>query len=140
MASVIVSIAMRNHHAYAISVFLMWVAGVAYTVLVVLHVWRILAFRVAVAVDLANPDLGFGFFTFIAGTDVLASPAATYSAPGSPPTDTTVPRSSCSRSAGSRGSCPDTWCRGAPCSATRASRSGNTRTASDSSGSWPASR
>ena len=96
MASVIVSIAMRNHHAYAISVFLMWVAGVAYTVLVVLHVWRILAFRVAVAVDLANPDLGFGFFTFIAGTDVLASPAATYSASGSPPTDTTVPRSSCS--------------------------------------------
>ena len=41
MASVIVSIAMRNHHAYAISVFLMWGAGVPYTVLVVLHVWRI---------------------------------------------------------------------------------------------------
>jgi hypothetical protein len=43
MASVIVSIAMRNDHAYAISVFLMWVAGIACTVLVVLHVWRILA-------------------------------------------------------------------------------------------------
>jgi hypothetical protein len=42
---------MRNHHAYAISVFLMWVAGITYTVLVVLHVWRILAFRAAVAVD-----------------------------------------------------------------------------------------
>ena len=31
MASATVSIATRNHHAYAISVFLMWVAGVAYT-------------------------------------------------------------------------------------------------------------
>jgi hypothetical protein len=64
------------------------VAGVAYTVLVVLHVWRILAFRPAVAVDLPDPSLGFGFFTFIVGIDV----------PGSPPTDTIVPRSSCSRS------------------------------------------
>lgn len=38
--------------------------------LVVLHVWRILAFRAAVAADLADPGLGFGFFTFTAGTDV----------------------------------------------------------------------
>ena len=37
MASAIVSIATLNHHPYAISVFLMWVAGVACTVLVVLH-------------------------------------------------------------------------------------------------------
>jgi hypothetical protein len=70
MASAIVSIATLNHPAYAISVFLMWVAGVAYTVLVV---WRILAFRAAVAADLADPGLGFGYFTFIAGTDVLGS-------------------------------------------------------------------
>jgi tellurite resistance protein TehA-like permease len=73
MASAIVSIAMRNHHAYAISVFLMWVAGVAYTVLVVLHAWRLLAFRAAMAADLADPGLGFGYFTFIAGTDVLGA-------------------------------------------------------------------
>jgi hypothetical protein len=87
MASVIVPIAMRNHHAYAISVFLMWVAIVAYTVLVVLHAWRILAFRAAMAADLANPGPGFGFFTFIADTDVLGTRLA-------PPTDTIVPRSS----------------------------------------------
>jgi hypothetical protein len=73
MASVIVSIAMRNHHAYAISVFLMWAAIVAYIVLVVLHVWRMLAFRAAMAADLANPGPGFGFFTFIADTDVLGT-------------------------------------------------------------------
>jgi Voltage-dependent anion channel len=76
MASAIVSIAMRNHHAYAISVLLMWVAGVTYTVLVVLHAWRLLAFRAAMAVDLADPGLGFGFSP--------SSPAQTYSAPGSP--------------------------------------------------------
>ena len=73
MAGVIVPIAMRNHHAYAISVFLMWVAGIVYTVLVVLHAWRILAFRAAVAVDLAGLGPGFGFFTFIADTDVLGT-------------------------------------------------------------------
>jgi tellurite resistance protein TehA-like permease len=73
MASAIVSIAMRNDHAYAVSVILMWVAGVAYAVLVVLHAWRLLAFRAAAAADLADPGVGFGFFTFIAGTDVLGA-------------------------------------------------------------------
>ncbi len=73
MASATVSIATRNHHAYAISVFLMRVAGVACTVLVVLHVRRILACRVAVAADLADPGPGFGFFAFIAGSDVLGT-------------------------------------------------------------------
>lgn len=34
--------------------------------------WRILAFRAAAA-DLADPGLGFGYFTFIAGTDVLST-------------------------------------------------------------------
>ena len=33
MASAIVSIAMRNHHAYAISVALLWVADIAYAML-----------------------------------------------------------------------------------------------------------
>ena len=73
MASAIVSIAMRSHHAYAISVVLMWIAIVAYTVLAVLHAWRLLAFRAAMAADLADPARGFGFFTFIAGTDVLGA-------------------------------------------------------------------
>jgi hypothetical protein len=36
-------------------------------VLVVLHAWRLLAFRAAMAADLADPGLGFGYFTFIAG-------------------------------------------------------------------------
>jgi hypothetical protein len=35
--------------------------------------WRILAFRAAMATDLADPGLGFGYFTFIAGTDVLGA-------------------------------------------------------------------
>jgi hypothetical protein len=45
-------------------------------VLVVLYVWRILACRAAMAADPADPadpGLGFGFFTFIAGTDVLGT-------------------------------------------------------------------
>ena len=41
--------------------------------LVVLHAWRLLAFRTAMAADLADPGLGFGLFTFIGGTDVLGT-------------------------------------------------------------------
>ncbi|MGH3394037.1 MAG: tellurite resistance/C4-dicarboxylate transporter family protein [Streptosporangiaceae bacterium] len=73
MASGIISIAMRNHHAYALSVVLMWVAGIAWAVLVVLHAWRLVAFRAMLAADLTDPSRGFGFFTFVAGTDVLGT-------------------------------------------------------------------
>ncbi|MGH3276901.1 MAG: tellurite resistance/C4-dicarboxylate transporter family protein [Streptosporangiaceae bacterium] len=73
MSSAIVSIAMLDHHAYVISVVLLWVAIGTYAVLVVLHAWRLMAYRAALAADLADPARGFGFFAFIAGTDVLGT-------------------------------------------------------------------
>jgi tellurite resistance protein TehA-like permease len=73
MATSIVSIAMQNHHAYALSVALLWLAGIEYAVLVILHVWRLAVFRTEVRADLSDPRRGFGFFTFVAGTDVLGT-------------------------------------------------------------------
>lgn len=73
MATGIVSIAMYNHHAEALSVALLWVAIVAYAVLVVLYGWRLIAFTDAVRADLADPGRAFGFFTFVAGTCVLGT-------------------------------------------------------------------
>ncbi len=73
MATGIVSIAMRNHQAKVLSVVLLWLAALAYAVLVVLNVWRGIAFRGAVAADLADPRRAFGLFTFVAATDVLGT-------------------------------------------------------------------
>ena len=73
MATGIVSIAMLNHHAYAVSVALLWLAGVEYVVLVTLYSWRLIRFRAAVAEDLAEPARAFGYFTFVAATDVLGT-------------------------------------------------------------------
>lgn len=71
MATGIVSVAMAEHQAYAISVALLWLACVAYVVLVAAYLWRLVAFRAAVAADLADPARAFGYFTFVAATDVL---------------------------------------------------------------------
>jgi tellurite resistance protein TehA-like permease len=73
MGSGIVSIAMSNHGQRALSVALLWVAGIAYAVLVILHVTRFVAFRAELAEDFTDPRRGFGFFTFVAGTDVLGT-------------------------------------------------------------------
>jgi tellurite resistance protein TehA-like permease len=73
MATGIVSIAMRNHQATVLSVVLLWIAALAYAVLVVLNLWRVLAFREAVAADLGDPGRAFGLFTFVAATDVLGT-------------------------------------------------------------------
>ena len=73
MATGITSIAMRNQHALPISVTLLWMALIAYTVLVALTGWRLARFPARMAADLADPRRGFGFFTFVAGTDVLGA-------------------------------------------------------------------
>jgi tellurite resistance protein TehA-like permease len=73
MASGIVSIAMRNHDQFALSVVLLWIAAVAYALLIVLNVVRFTAFRPAVADDFADPRRAFGSFTFVAATDVLGA-------------------------------------------------------------------
>ena len=73
MATGIVSIAMRNQHAYPISVALLWLAALEYAVLVVLTGWRLARYRRDIAADLADPRRAFGLFTFVAGTDVLGT-------------------------------------------------------------------
>jgi tellurite resistance protein TehA-like permease len=73
MATGIVSVAMHVHRAYALSVVLLWLAGVAYVVLIALSVARVLAFRSDVSGDLADPRRAFGSFTIVAATGVLGT-------------------------------------------------------------------
>ncbi len=73
MATGIVSIAMANHHLSAVSVALLWLAGIAYAVLVLAYGWRMIAFGPAVRSDFADPARAFGFFTFVAATDVFGT-------------------------------------------------------------------
>jgi tellurite resistance protein TehA-like permease len=51
-------------------------AAVAYVVLVVLNLLRLVRHRDRVMEDFADPRRAFGFFTFVAGTNVLATRAA----------------------------------------------------------------
>jgi tellurite resistance protein TehA-like permease len=73
MATGIVSIAMQNHHAYPISVTLLWLAGIEYIALLGVYLWRLARFRSAVAADLSDPSRAFGYFTFVAATNVLGA-------------------------------------------------------------------
>ena len=71
MASGILSVGMRLNGFVALSVLLLTVCAVAFVTLVVLTGWRLAWCRDAVIGDVVNPARGFGFFTFIAGTNVL---------------------------------------------------------------------
>jgi tellurite resistance protein TehA-like permease len=71
MASGIISVGMRQHDHVTVSVVLLGVCIAAFVVLIALNVWRLVVHRDAVAADFADPARGFGFFTFIAGADVL---------------------------------------------------------------------
>lgn len=73
MATGIISIAMRTHHAIELSLALLWLTVIEYATLVVLSAWRAVAFRGALAADLTDPRVAFGTFTFVAGTDVLGA-------------------------------------------------------------------
>ena len=73
MATGIVSIAMQSHQIYAVSVVLLWLSGIEYAVLVGAYTWRLAAFRAAVLADLSDPARAFGYFTFVAATDVLGA-------------------------------------------------------------------
>jgi len=73
MASGIVSIAMHNHDLTVVSVILLWICGLSYAVLLLATCWRLTSFRTEMRADLADPRRGFGYFTFVAGTDVLGT-------------------------------------------------------------------
>jgi tellurite resistance protein TehA-like permease len=73
MATGILSVAMRNHHANSISVTLLWLTGLEYVGLLGLYLWRLVCCRSAVAADLFDPGRAFGYFTFVAATNVLGT-------------------------------------------------------------------
>src|SRR5699024_1641257 len=61
MASGIISVGMKLGGYRAISIFLLAVCIVSYVVLVVLSVWRLIAYRQALSNDFVDPRRAFGF-------------------------------------------------------------------------------
>ena len=73
MGTGIISVAMHNNSQTPVSVALFVVAVAGWVILVVLHCWRALRFWGLLRADFTDPRRGFGFFTFVAGTDVLGA-------------------------------------------------------------------
>lgn len=76
MASGIVSVGLSSN-GFDLASYVLFVIGAAsYVVLLGLNVWRFVVARQAMAEDFRNPRRAFGFFTFVAGTNVLGVRAA----------------------------------------------------------------
>jgi tellurite resistance protein TehA-like permease len=71
MASGIISVGMDLEGFGALSVALLVVCATAFVLLLGLTAWRFVAYRSAVNEDFMDPRRAFGFFTFVAGTNVL---------------------------------------------------------------------
>ncbi len=73
MATGIVSIGAQLKGMASLAAILFGIALAFYVVLVALNVWRFVAHRQRMVEDFRDPSRAFGFFTFIAATDVLAA-------------------------------------------------------------------
>src|SRR5690625_3602720 len=73
MASGIVSMGLRLQGYVGMSLVLLAVGIVAFVGLVALTAWRALAYRDQLVADFMHSGRAFGFFTFIAGTNVLGT-------------------------------------------------------------------
>jgi tellurite resistance protein TehA-like permease len=71
MATGIISVGLDLEGLLLLSRVLFAICGAAFVVLVVLTVWRFVAYRHAVLEDFLDPRRAFGFFTYVAGTNVL---------------------------------------------------------------------
>jgi len=71
MATGIISIGMHLEGFTVISGVLLAITASAFVVLLCLTAWRFVAYRRAINDDFFDPRRGFGFFTFVAGTNVL---------------------------------------------------------------------
>lgn len=71
MATGIISVGMRLIGRDLISQVMLIICAVSWVLLVALTIWRIVGYRGAMVEDFTNPRRAFGFFTFIAGTNVL---------------------------------------------------------------------
>jgi tellurite resistance protein TehA-like permease len=73
MGTGIVSIGAQLTGRAVLAGVLFWIAIAFYVVLLALNVWRFAAYRSHVSDDFHDPARAFGFFTFIAATDVIAA-------------------------------------------------------------------
>ncbi|GAB3801047.1 tellurite resistance/C4-dicarboxylate transporter family protein [Humibacter antri] len=73
MATGIISVGMSRVGLAAVSTVLLWLAIVGYAVLIGLMICRFFVYRREFIADVTSPAVGFAFFTFVAGTDVLAT-------------------------------------------------------------------
>ncbi|WP_207946502.1 tellurite resistance/C4-dicarboxylate transporter family protein [Actinomadura sp. 7K507] len=73
MGTGILSIGVSTHGLTVLSAILLWLAAAGYVVLVALTLWRIIAFRGELRTEFTDPRRGFGFFTFVAATNVLGT-------------------------------------------------------------------
>ncbi len=71
MATGIISVGMQLEGFEIISTLLLVICVVAFVTLLVLTGWRLVSYRGAVVEDFMDPSRAFGFFTFVAGTNVL---------------------------------------------------------------------
>ena len=71
MASGILSVGMALKHRDLLSLLTLAICGTAFVVLLGLTLWRFVAYRSAINADFLDPRRAFGFFTFVAGTNVL---------------------------------------------------------------------
>lgn len=71
MATGMVSVGMALEGFDLLSRVLLAICIAAFVVLLSLNLWRFVAYRTAVTADFMDPRRGFGFFTFVAGTNVL---------------------------------------------------------------------
>lgn len=71
MATGIISVGMKLEGFQVISAALLFCCEVAFVVLLSLTLWRFISYRRAISTDFFDPARAFGFFTFVAGTNVL---------------------------------------------------------------------
>ncbi len=71
MASGIISVGMELKGFHVLSDLLLAVCIASFVLLLALNVFRFIRFRAAVNEDFMDPRRAFGFFTFVAGTNVL---------------------------------------------------------------------
>ena len=73
MATGIVSSGLRLDGATWLADILLLIAGLAFVILVVLNVWRLVEFTSQASADFFDPQRAFGYFTSVAAAGVLAS-------------------------------------------------------------------
>lgn len=71
MASGIISVGLQLRGFRALSLALLAVAALAFVVLLIMTTWRLIRYRPALLEEFTNARRGFGFFTIVAGANVL---------------------------------------------------------------------